>query len=922
MTPTQKTATLCNNLHEWITTSSPQATSLWAKTGPQGTHLPLINHLADTACIASHLTEAWLSGQTRRFLAQETDLDASDVNILLTWLAATHDVGKASVSFQNLIANNPHYTHVTRGVEAQGLYLAPSVTEAHEKLPHSLMSAAITARWLRDEYGYTRRISEQIADVSDAHHGLANAPRSRQTADTALDEYNSTWRDVHHELLEGITAAIGAGSVLNKIARSENVTTAALGVMSGFVIMSDWLASNTSFFPVDAPYAHQNDRTERALGLIDLTSPWSVNDHTFTEAFGYTPRPLQNDAMDAADAFTDPPIMIIESDTGSGKTEAALSASSVLARKHHSQGCFLAAPTMSTANGLFTRVVRGVDAYSEQGSLSSAYLAHSKNDLNRDFHNVGCDEGSHVSLSAWMSDRKRGLLANHVVGTVDQALMTALIHRHSTLRTAAMSGKIVIFDEVHAYDTFMSEFFYTTLEWLGWMGAPVIVMTATLPPQQRARIIEAYTGQTVKVGDRGDAYPRITVASETEQPRVYTPPSTSPRKDVDICRVSDNGNDLTEMINSLVAGGGCALVVCNTVRRAQEAYRLLEAHYAEGDVELHHSAFMAHHRAIKEKRLTHELGPNTRRGVQRPVRKIVVATQVTEQSLDIDADVLVTDIAPIDLMIQRIGRLHRHTRPDEDRPGLATPRVYVRGVDDWGSDSTPPTFAAGIEAVYDTEILLRTTACLPDVFHRPADTPLLVRRVYGDETVTPSGWDEAVAKARTQRREREQSARSRSRVQRTPVPAHSDRLAQLFHLDTSTLRTADRYDRAQVRDTDPSVEVVLAECDPTGSYYRVWGGSGWTSWTDNPPHEVAEELVRSTLRLPVGMTRNLTDFMDIEESLEARTPGVWGENPVLKHHVMLGVDASGRARIGRFWLRYDDHEGLLWGWGGEEKDLH
>ena len=119
MTPTQKTATLCNNLHEWITTSSPQATSLWAKTGPQGTHLPLINHLADTACIASHLTEAWLSGQTRRFLAQETDLDASDVNILLTWLAATHDVGKASVSFQNLIANNPHYTHVTRGGGSQ-----------------------------------------------------------------------------------------------------------------------------------------------------------------------------------------------------------------------------------------------------------------------------------------------------------------------------------------------------------------------------------------------------------------------------------------------------------------------------------------------------------------------------------------------------------------------------------------------------------------------------------------------------------------------------------------------------------------------------------------------------------------------------------------------------------------------------------
>ena len=156
-------------------------------------------------------------------------------------------------------------------------------------------------------------------------------------------------------------------------------------------------------------------------------------------------------------------------------------------------------------------------------------------------------------------------------------------------------------------------------------------------------------------------------------------------------------------------------------------------------------------------------------------------------------------------------------------------------------------------------------------------------------------------------------------MQRTPVPAHSDRLAQLFHLDTSTLRTADRYDLAQVRETDPSVEVVLAECDPTGSYYRVWGGSGWTSWADNPSHEVAEELVRSTLRLPVGMTRNLTD---IEESLQARTPGVWGENPALKHHLMLGVDASGRARIGRFWLRYDDHEGLLWGWGSEEKDLH
>ena len=287
----------------------------------------------------------------------------------------------------------------------------------------------------------------------------------------------------------------------------------------------------------------------------------------------------------------------------------------------------------------------------ETGAVSSLYLAHSKNQLSKPFRdlrfrdiNEDADDPStngEVVASSWMSGRRRGLLSNIVVGTVDQVLMLALRQRYSMLRHAALAGKIIIFDEIHSYGAYTSDYLATTLEWLAHYGATVIMMSATLPSAEREKLIEAYTGNSVD--GNSDAYPLITVASENSL-RYVTPEQSPTNLEARIAIIDDAITALEELLEQLLIDGGVALVICNTIARAQEVYSTLIAAYP-GEVELHHAGFMAWQRSEKEDQLRQELGPDSHRGEGRPWRKIVVATQVAEQSLDIDADVLVTDLA-------------------------------------------------------------------------------------------------------------------------------------------------------------------------------------------------------------------------------------------------------------------------------------
>lgn len=514
--------------------------------------------------------------------------------------------------------------------------------------------------------------------------------------------------------------------------------------------------------------------------------------------------------------------------------------------------------------------------------------------------------GSHgeVVASSWMSGRRRGLLSNIAIGTIDQVLMLALEQRFSMLRHVAFAGKIIIFDEVHAYDAYTSDYLETTLEWLAYYGATVILMSATLPPDRRRALIRAYSEQDLP--ETSIAYPLITVADENSTR--YVTPALSPTNMVAPIELIDDGLDsLQALTEQLLTDGGCALIICNTIARAQAAYgQLAEAYGA--DVELHHAGFMAWQRSEREDALRAALGPHASRGNGRPYRKIVVATQVAEQSLDIDADVLITDIAPMDLIIQRAGRTHRHPRPETDRPaGLRVPTIYIRGV-----THTPDgvEIDGGAQAIYDPKILLSTFIHLPDTFRRPDDIADLVRTTYAEQgdsiplTLRPT-WEEAVNKSL----ERESNAHKRSKEFRIRSPRGLRTLDALFSKVGAAINLGDEEKgAAQVRDAEPSVEVIPIVRTEYG--YRPFGTDKEILDGAELDYPTARHLASSTVRLPTRMTRDGNDFKAVVSDLEVSTPETWAKHFLLRGQLALVLDEAGQRATGRFTVQYSNSLGI------------
>lgn len=898
---------------------SKQALALWAKSGDETGSLSLPQHLMDAAGAAGVVYDTWVAEPIKRRLAEGLSLNDDQVRDLYIWLAGVHDCGKACLKFQTQLEQKSGFEHLVSNLTDAGLPLRVSGLETGAKMPHGICSGVVILNWLMDE-GFDYPTAELLSSVTDAHHGVPSPDEERDYIETILSTYSKEWREVHRELLDTMADAVGVRDTLEVLKAGNQIDAAAIQLLTGLVVIADWIASNPEAFPMVVS-GTQEERVQRGMQATDLTNPWAGKavegdvDKQYQSSFdwpeAYRARSVQKAMVEAAKTVTEPTLIILEAETGVGKTEAALAAAHVIANATDAQGIYFAAPTMATANGLLERTIAWVKNTTDAESVSSLYLAHSKNQLSQPyqqlrFKGIGEDYpgGDNVVASSWMSGRRRGLLSNVVVGTVDQVLMMALRQRYSMLRHVALAGKIIIFDEVHAYDAYTSDYLETTLEWLAHYGATVIMMSATLPPERRNALVKAYTGQDIAEPSR--AYPLITVASGSSQRSIAPEPSPT-NLEATIEVIEDPLDNLQSHMGALLNDGGVALIICNTIARAQEAYKALQLSYPD-EVELHHAGFMAWERSEKEDRLRNELGPGAHRGEGRPDRKIVVATQVAEQSLDIDADVLVTDIAPMDLLIQRIGRLHRHDRPITDRPApLREPKVLIRGIE---SLTPHPVLNSGAEAIYGAKILLSTILHLPSAFKRPDDVAALVRAVYSQEQHVPAEWDAEWEKAEIMEQARQETAHSRSKSFRMKPPNECVRLGDLYgDLNQAAVRLGnEEIGAAQVRDAEPTVEVIPIV--GTEEEYTPLG----TEWviTGNPElnYRQAFHLASSTVRLPVRMTRYDRDFDDVVEALEQHTPTAWNKHFLLKGQLALPLNKEGEAELGRFRIRYTSELGI------------
>ncbi|GAA2616980.1 CRISPR-associated helicase/endonuclease Cas3 [Dactylosporangium fulvum] len=923
------------------------ARSVWGKTDRKGTSpvgwLPLWRHLADSADVAGRLWDDWLSPAVRRLVADELPGGDTDGRTLAVWLAGVHDIGKATPAFAI------QAPALAERMRERGLgYRSGQINADRRLAPHATAGHHVLADWLQRQ-GWED--PHPYAVVVGGHHGVP--PTDEQLRDVRMRPYlcgDAAWEEVQRELLTWMTERSAAGDRLAQW-RDAPLSQPAQAALTGLVIVADWIASNEDFFPYVLDSADA-DRLRVGWELLDLPLPWLPAappdgvDGLFAARFdlpaGATPRPAQRTVAELAAAMPAPGMMIVEAAMGEGKTEAALAAVEILARRTNASGCYLALPTRATSDAMFGRMLswlrRLPDAQIGRGDRE-VRLAHGKAALNPEYDQLrftslpsGIAEdagGTDIGVHAWLAGRKRTMLSSFVVGTIDQLLFAALRGKHLALRHLGLAGKVVVIDEAHAYDVFMGRFLDRALQWLGGYGVPVVVLSATLPAHRRAQLMEAY--DRGRLGppppltwrDRGKPrtdpyaalrtdlrYPLVTVSSEQRGATATTCADSGRGVEVRLRRLDDDVPVLAELLREQLSGGGCALVVRNTVARVQETAAALRAMLGPDiPVSVTHSRFMAVDRAAKDRWLRETFGPPG--SANRPQRHIVVASQVAEQSLDIDFDLLVTDLAPVDLVLQRIGRLHRH--PRADRPArLATATCWLTGAD-WNEE--PPQPVPGSRRVYQTATLLRSAAVLlPHLdgapLRLPADIAPLTQAAYGDTPVGPAAWQPTMAEAEARRQDEQAAKEQKANAFLLAEPGETSLIGWL----TGGGAVADdRTAQGHVRDTDAeSLEVLLLVRTSEGLVVPPWidGGGALVPTGSAPGWPLQRLIARCTLPLPRMMT-DPEAIDDVIAELEGRIDlRAWQDSPWLSGELVLDVDGDGRADVAGFSLHYDPDEGL------------
>ncbi|MEI3101043.1 MAG: CRISPR-associated helicase Cas3' [Oscillospiraceae bacterium] len=476
---------------------------------------------------------------------------------------------------------------------------------------------------------------------------------------------------------------------------------------------------------------------------------------------------MQEEVIRAAEESLSPGIYIIEAQMGQGKTEAALAAAEIFASKWRCDGLFFGLPTQATANGIFPRLERWAEGQTEAAQLSIR-LSHGMAMLQKDyrelFHGTASqaeDENKGIFVHPWFEGRKQALLSTFVVGTVDQLLMAALKQKHVMLRHLGLAGKVVVIDECHAYDAYMNQYLERALEWLGVYKTPVILLSATLPAERRARLIEAYHGK--KFAQQPDdwrdsrAYPLLSYTDGETLRQVHIPVD-SPDREVYV--VKSEMDRLTAMLKDSLSGGGCAGVIVNTVAQAQSLAKKLREQLPEYHIMLAHARYTMADRMKREEELLRRLGKKSEAGERDGL--IVVGTQLLEQSLDIDFDILATQLAPMDLLLQRIGRLHRHGTRDCPQ-ALREARCIVCGFEEKDS---------GSQQIYGRWLLERTAQLLPEKLNLPGDISPLVQETYRDmepgRNFIRCGWS-----IRTSSWKREKGSQLQNAQRARPAPYHA-----------------------------------------------------------------------------------------------------------------------------------------------------
>jgi CRISPR-associated endonuclease/helicase Cas3 len=658
----------------------------WAKTRPTETagnttgwrYKPVGHHLLDVGAVA--LRYLFLNPARLKRESVLTGLLPDAHALLCAALAALHDLGKISPWFQAQVADLwPEAALGPMPSSAQSIrhWQATAVLLGDPDL-RNMLAARLPEEALGDQ---------MIAAIA-GHHG--RAPGLEYLGDNAI---------AHREALGVASRAIAAtltAEILSVVvptavpAASELQAETFSFSLNGLITLADWVGSDTTAFPFEDPavplaayWPKALERADAALaakGLTPASPKLSVSLSDLSPRAGATPRPMQRAAA-ALDIGEGPTLVILEDGTGSGKTEAAMLLAGRMMARGLGEGLYVALPTMATANAMHGRLDRAMGGlFDDVGARSATLvLAHGKAALAqtlerlaaRDTRSQSDEQTVSSRFNDWIADsRKKAFFADAGAGTIDQAFLAVLPKKHLTLRQYALAGRILIVDEAHACDAYMGEELKVLVEMQARLGGSIIILSATLEEATRRDLLIAFArgrglkGRAAAVLAKrslAKSYPLLTWCvggGDFEEIPVEALPGLA--RSIAINRLPDRAASIALALGA-ARSGACVAILCNAVDSAVAvSMALLDAGHPQDRLTLFHARFAMGDRMNIEEQVLALFGPGSRSEMR--AGQILVATQVIEQSLDLDFDVMITDLAPVDLVIQRAGRLWRHAR--------------------------------------------------------------------------------------------------------------------------------------------------------------------------------------------------------------------------------------------------------------------
>lgn len=669
----------------------------WAKTTPDGKPgISVYDHMLDVGWVAHCIAE--LSPE----ILNRFNLESKEIGVL----AALHDIGKISPGFQRKCAAWLEENGLTK-IDRNCCW--DTAMEAdHGKVSHAAIQSFLI------ESGFSRKTGKFLSAVLGAHHGRLNPPKDRGYRPQKLICETSSSIDWDAERKKNAQMIWDRleGGISDLVFTDE---TPSLWWLAGLTTVADWIGSNEAFFSPDRRTENEDVAVlaQNALDVIGFKPLEVIPDLSFHELFHdaeqsdikWKPNEMQEKAFAAV---AGPGVYVIEAPMGMGKTEAALWAAYRLLETGKATGIYFALPTQATSNRIHlrmneflrriasatpaSRLIHGNSWLMETNCFLSPAATEPKGKINDDAR----------TGREWFSSTKRALLSPFGVGTVDQALLGVVAAKHFFVRHFALAGKVVILDEVHSYDLYTGMLIDKLIETLEALGCTVIVLSATLTEKRLGQIVEL---ADTDIEAAQLPYPLITGRHEgqTLEPSASPPPSS---QTVKVEFISAKKAALAAI--ELAQKGGAVLWICNTVDAAQSQYRRFMAQIG-GDfpIGLLHSRFPFHRRQKLEAEWMERFGKS---GKSR-CGSILVSTQVVEQSVDLDADLMITELVPTDMILQRLGRLWRHER---DKRPIDLARLYIIEEEKslaefWNMEPKAIVEALGGKAhVYAPYVLLRT----------------------------------------------------------------------------------------------------------------------------------------------------------------------------------------------------------------------